>query len=76
MSTPRLIATVGIDIDDRHFDAGQQITGPVSKSHQKYLVAEGYAVWSEHLPTDVKTEIEAGAADPHSVEGQVDTKEE
>jgi hypothetical protein len=73
---PRLVALVGVDIDDKRYEAGQTITGPIAKGRQEYLIREGYAVETEKLPEDVKADIERGAGSPHSVEGRVDTQEE
>jgi len=72
----RLFAVVGTDIGDVHYDAGQEIKGPIPEGIQKYLVKEGYAIEADKLPDDIKAAIDAGTAGPHLIEGHADTKED
>lgn len=73
---PRLVALVGVDLDDKRYEPGQTITGPITKWQHDYLIREGYAVNRDKMDDDIKEAVKDDAASPHVVESRLDTREE
>lgn len=71
--TTRLVATVGVNLDDIRFEAGDTIKEE-TPAERKWLLSEGYAIEADSLTAKEKAAIIEGEQSPHPVVAQMDLK--